>query len=230
MPVPVFLDFIPPNNIPDLTKLHIYEAPVKDGPFTEIEVVTAIGTQGSYLSSYTTELAASLTDWFVIQWEDSHGSLTPFSAAVQGGTRSLPAEILSRMMLRDAGINEAIGLQEAEAAISDYYGVTDPYTIDPATVSPKILSGLTNLALARTYITRAITSSEKKKWVAGLVSLDTSSGTGLSADSVKALIALANADLGRNYSVILLLDEIEVAGGYQQIVAVDLSRSLIEVQ
>jgi hypothetical protein len=226
----VFLDFIAPNGTPDLTKLHIFESPSKDGAYTLIETVTAIGTQGNYISSYTTDDATSATDWFVIQWEDSKGAKTPFSAAVQGGTRSLVSEIVARMLLRDSALNEAIAVQEAEAAVSDYFNILDPYSIDPSTVSPRILSGLMNLALARTYISRVITTSDKSKWVAGLVSLDTSSGQGLTAASVKALIDLANRDLGRSFSIKLLLEEIEVAGGFRQIVGWDITRSIIEVQ
>lgn len=231
MPASVYLDFVAPNEIPNLTKLHIYEAAAKDGPYSEIEVVTPVGTQGAYISSYTTNLATSVTDWFAVQWEDSKGALTALSDGVKGGTQSLVAEIVSRMLLRDSSLNEQIAVQEAEAAVSDYYSVVDPYTVDPSGVSAKILSGLTNLALARTYITKAITSSSKNKWVAGLVSLDTSSGSTVDANTVEALLKMANNDLGVNFSAILLIEEIEVAGGYtQQIVAADLSRSIIEVQ
>lgn len=230
MPVPVFIDFIAPNEMPNLVKLHIFEAAAKTGPFTEIETLTSIGVQGSYISSYTTALATSKTDWFAIQWEDDKGALTPMSAAVQGGIRSLVAEITSRIMLRDSSVNEEVAVQEAEAVVADYFGVLDPYSVDPATVSPKIKSGLSNLALARSYITKAITSSQSNKWVAGLVSLDSSSGKGVTTDVVKSLIELANYDLGRNFSIVLMLKELEVAGGNKQIVAADLSRSIIEVQ
>jgi hypothetical protein len=230
MPVPVFLDFIPPNDIPDLTELHILEGPTVSGPFSEIEVVTSIGTAGNYISSHTTPNALSNTDWFVIQWKNAAGVFTPTSAAVKGGTRSLVAEIVSRAMLRDATINEEVAVQEAEAAISDYYNTIDPYSINVLTVSPKIKSGLTNLTLARSYITKAITTSNKNKWVAGLVSLDNSSGSaGISTQTVQALIDLANKDLGRSLSFKLLLEEVEVAGGFKQIVAADLSRTIIEI-
>lgn len=229
MPVSVHLDFIAPNQIPDLTKLHILEGPSKDGPFNEIEIVNGVGAQGAYLSSYTTELATNKTDWFVIQWEDAKGAVTPLSAAVQGGTQSLVAEIVSRMLLREPTLDEAIALQEAEAAVSDYYNTIDPYSIDPSTVSPRIKSGLTNYALARSYITKAITQADRKQWVAGLVSLNTASGSAITPDVVKALLDLANRDLGRSMSFKLVLKEIEVAGGFTQIVAQDISRSIIEV-
>lgn len=235
MAVSVYLDFIPPNQIPNLAKLHIFESADQNGTFDEIEVVTPVGSTGNYITSYTTDKATSASNWFTIQWEDDKGALTDMSDPVQGGTRTLVYEIVQRVLLREPNLSEEIVVQEAEAAISDYYGVIDPYSIDPSTVSPKILSGLTNLTLARTYISRTIsaTATEGTKWVAGLVSLDTTSGSSKSADPVdrvKALLALANHDLGRNYTVIMLLEEIEVAGGYQQVVAQDLSRSIIEVQ
>jgi hypothetical protein len=229
MPATVRLDFIRPD-IPGLVALHIYEASAPDGTFTEIERVTAIGTYPNYISEYTTTAASSVDDYFTTAWEHAGGSVTPQSAPVKGNTTALVVQIVNRMMLRDPSLDEVIAGQEAEAAISDYYNVLDPYSVDPTTVSPQKMSGLTNLALARAYLSRTITSSQANKWAAGIVSMDTSSGSSQSTDTIKKLIDLANYDLGLNYSIVLLMQEVEVAGGYKRLVAADLSRSIIEVQ
>lgn len=231
----VFLDFVPPNDIPNLVSLYILEATTKDGPFNEIEEVTEIGTSGNYITTYTTENATSKTNWFAIFWEDDKGAQTPYSAAVQGGTRTLVAEIVSRVLLRDPSINEAIATQEAEAAISDYYGVLDPYSIDPETVPPNVISGMTYYTMARCYISSAVSTSTAAtaggKWVAGLVSLDTSSSSKATSiwDNIENLLRVANRELGRSYSIVALMEEITVAGGYRRVVGADLSRLIIEV-
>jgi hypothetical protein len=226
----VTLDFIPPYD-PDIVALHIYEASAKDGPFSEIERATAVGTYPNYITRYVSTLAINSADWFTIAWENAAGEISPTSSAVQGGTSTLVGIIVQRMLLRDSSLDEAIAAQEAEAAISDYFVVVDTSTIDPTTVSPKVLSGLTNLALARTYITKQITSSATGRWTAGIVSMDNSSANSAkSAETIKALIDLANRDLGRNFSVVLLLKEVTVAGGMKQLQGVDLSRLLLEVQ
>jgi hypothetical protein len=234
MAASVYLDFIAPNEIPDLVALHIFEAANSAGPFNEIEVVTAIGTQGSYITSYTTDKALATTDWFTIQWRNSKGALTDMSMPVQGGSQSLVAEIVSRALLRDPSLNEAIVAQEAEIAVSEYYGTQDPLSIPVQGVPLKTLSGLTYFTMARSYVAKAssTTTTAGGKWVAGLVSLDTSSSskTTNAWDNIEALLRIANRELGRSYSVILLLEEIEVAGRYKQLVAADLSRNIIEVQ
>lgn len=226
----VSLDFIPPSD-PDIVAMHIYEATAQDGPYAEIERVTAVGTYPDYITRYVTRVAANGIDWFAIAWENAAGQVSELSAGVQGGTSTLVGIIVQRMLLRDSSLDETIAAQEAEAAISDYFAVVDTSTIDPTTVSPKILSGLTNLALARSYITKQITSSATNKWVAGIVSMDnSSSNSAKSTETIKALIDLANRDLGRNFSVILLLKEVAVAGGMKQLKSVDLSRLLMEIQ
>lgn len=226
----VRIDFIRPSD-PGLVKLHIYEAATKDGPFAEIETVTAIGTYPDYISYYTTTMATAIDYWFEIEWEDASGARTPRSIPVQGGTSSLVAQIVNRMLLRDPVLDETVAAQEAEAAISTYYNTLDPYSIDPTNVSPKILSGLTNLALVRSYMTVVITSTgSASKWTAGLVAMDTSSmNKTLTPDGIKGLLALANVDLGLSFSFIALIDEIEVAGGFKQLVSADLSRGIIEI-
>lgn len=223
----VTLDFIPPSD-PDIVALRIYESIAQDGPYGQIERVTAVGVTPDYITRYVTTVAVNGADWFAIAWENSAGQISELSAGVKGGTSTLVGIIVQRMLLRDPSLDEAIAAQEAEAAISDYYGVVDTTTIDSTTVSPKILSGLTNLALARSYITKQITSSQANKWSAGIVSMDQSSSTTKSAETVKALIELANHDLGRGYSVVLLMKEISIAGGYGRLVGVDLTRTTVD--
>jgi hypothetical protein len=59
---------------------------------------------------------------------------------------------------------------------------------------------------------------------------NSSSNSAKSTETIRALIDLANRDLGRNFSVILLLKEVAVAGGMKQLKGVDLSRLLMEIQ
>lgn len=223
------LDFLPPTD-PDIVKLHIYESPTQTGSFSEIEFATAVGTYPNYISRYTVQNAASVTDWFSIAWEDANGVVSPLSEPIQGGTTTLVQILIDRLMLRDASLNENIIAQEAESAISEYFNVDDPLTIDPTTVSPRILSGLTFMALARAYIARMVTASQANKWAAGIVSMDTSTGTKTSWDNIDRLIEMANRELGRNYSTILFLKEISVANGMLTLKSVDVSRSIIEIQ
>lgn len=231
MPVSLTLDFQPPQE-PGITKLHVYEAPSPNATFNQIDETTDIGVYPNYITRYTTALATSRSDFFAIAWSTVGGELSEMSAPVQGGTITLVGMIVNRMQLRDTSLNEIIATQEAEAAISDYYSVLDPYTIDPSAVSPRILSGLTNYALARSYMATLVTSgTSANKWAAGIVSMDQSSGTGTrSTDLAKQLLDLANYDLGRSFSYKLLMKEIEVAGGFKRLAGVDLTRSIIEIQ
>src|SRR3954468_12144865 len=155
----VALRFIPPN-ARDLLRLHVWESPTQGGVFTKIDTTTEIGVYPTWIDSYTTALATSKSDWFSIQWEDAKGALSELTAPMKGDTSSLVGILVDRMLLRDPTLNEIIAAEEAEAVISGYFNVLDPYSIDAATVSPKILSGLTNLALARAYLTSLITSSQ----------------------------------------------------------------------
>lgn len=228
----VRLDFVRPS-VPGLAQLKIYEATSKEGEFTSIESVTAIGTYPDYISYYTTESATSKTNWFAIEWVDTDGASSGLSAAIQGGTESLVGEITSRVLLRDPTIDEMVATQEAEAVVSSYFSVMNPYTVDPDEASPTVMSGLTLLALAlsQLYIT-ATSTGDVQKFTAGLIAMDkgSSSTTQRKIADIEALIKLANKMLGQNYSVIAQLEEIEVAGGYTQLVAVDLTRAIIEVQ
>jgi hypothetical protein len=222
------LDFLPPLE-PNIVKLHVFESPAKDGSFAEITTTTVVGTYPDYITRFTVLNANSATDWFAIAWEDANGVQTEMSQPIQGGTTTLVQILIDRVLLRDPALNENIVAQEAEGAISEQFNVQDPTTVDPA-VNPHILTGLTYMVLARVYISSIVAAVQANKWVAGIVSMDSSASNKISWANIDKLIALANKELGRNFSVILLLKEQKVAGGLLQIVSEDVTRSLIEVE
>lgn len=224
----VELQFLPPDT-DDIVTLHVEEAPAPGGPFTEVQTFPA-GTYPNYIRSAEVTAATSASDWFRIRWEDTAGNFTPYSAPIQGGTTTVVAQVMDRVILRDPQVNPLIAGQEAEATISTYFHVDDPYSVDPATVNPKILSGLTLLTLARVYTLRLIERAQTgQKWTAGLVSMDSGTSSTQSWTAVDKMIELANKELGTGYSRILLMDQISVAGGLRQLKSYDVSRALIEL-
>lgn len=229
MPVSIPLDFTPPEE-PNIVALRIYEATTKEGIYDQIERVTAVGSYPNYITRYTTQLASALGNWFSIQWEDAQGAVSPLSSPIQGGTETLVNKITSRVMLRDASVNENLATQEAEAAIEDYFNV-DPYTIDANVVSYRELSGITLLALARVYLMGIYSQSEStSSYTAGLVQQGASSKKGAqTVADVKSLIDEANSLLGRSFSFVSLMEELEIGGSFKQIVAVDVSRGIVEI-
>lgn len=227
MAVSIPLDFIPPGE-PGIVALRIYESPTKTGSYTQIERVTAIGAYPNYITRYETALAGAVDHWFAIAWESTGGFVGELSVPVQGGKTTLVGILTDRMILRDPALNEIIAAEEAEGAISDYYGTIDPFSVDPATVSPYILSGLTMLALARAYIVTALTTSTTQSYTAGLVQQTSGSAT-KQQQNIEGFLNLANRMLGRNYSFVALMEELEVAGGFRQLVGVDVTRGIIEI-
>lgn len=214
----VRLDFVPPNS-PDITKLKIWESPSRTGVFNVIETINGVGAYPDYISYYTTQNASSPSNWFAISWEDSRGAQTELSTPIQGGTTTLVQQIISRVMLRDPLADENIAVQEAEAVIEDVFPGVDPYLIDVSTVTAKQKSGITFLTLARTYLSSIVTSisaGSGESYTAGLVSQGTSnqsqSQVSQGLTNIKQLIDWANADLGLNYSIVMLMAEIDVAG------------------
>jgi len=225
----VYLNFVPPNDVRDLVKLHIYEAPAQAGPFSSIEVVTSIGSPGAYITDYTTTQALSATDWFAIQWENSKGAFSDMSSAIQGGTTSVVSEVVERVLLRDPTLNEQIVAQEAAAVVEGYCGTVTP---DMSTLNYNELSGLTLLTMARCYLVRVASGSgTSASWTAGLLTEKQSTTTATQTlKSIEDLIRVANTWLGRTYTVVALMKEVSVAGGYtSRLTGVDISRSLIEL-
>lgn len=225
MPVSVHLDFIPPN-VPDLASLKIYEAAAKTGPWTVIETVTAIGSQGSYISEYTTANATSLTDWFSIEWIDSKGASYGQSQGVQGGVESLVSEIVDRVMLRDPTLNEQVVGQEAEAVVEQYYNVTDPLSLLASDATAQELSGLTLLVLVRSKLVQ-ISLGTTESYTAGLVSQK--AGTSSSSADLEALLKAANVLLGTSFSVVLQMRDNCIAGGMVISGIPDQSRLLVDL-
>jgi hypothetical protein len=205
MPSSVHLTFVSPDRR-DLTKLHIYESMTQVDIGTVIETVTAVGSYPDYINEYTTNMAASVANWFRIQWEDSKGAKTEISAAVQGNTETLVGKVVGRVLQRDHQADENVVTQEAEAVIEKYLAVTDPY--DPTiVVSYETLNGLVYLTLARTYLSSAISQGTVESATLGLVSFRSSTGSARTID-VQALIDLANSYLGIGTSLVLQMAEV----------------------
>jgi hypothetical protein len=223
----VELQFLPPET-DDIVTLHVEESPTKTGVFSQVQTFPA-GTSPDYITEAVVTNALNTNDWFRIRWEDSSGGFTEYSDPVQGGTTTLVAKIMNRVILRDPGVNERIAGEESEATVSWYYNVDDPYSVDPIIANPKTLSGLTLLTLARVYIGRLITQSTTGKWSSGLVSMDSSASASSAWKNIQGMIELANRELGRNVSAVMLLEEVSVAGGFKQLKSFDVSRAMIEL-
>jgi len=223
----VELQFLPPDT-EDITTLHVEESSAQGGPFVEIQTFPA-GTYPDYITSAVVNNATSAQDWFRIRWQDAAGGYTPYSDPVQGGTTTVVSQVVDRVILRDPAIDTLVAYQEAEAVVAWYFGVADPYDVDPSQATPQILSGLTMMTLARCYVINLISSGTTVKWQAGLVSMDHSSSTKQAWDAIERMIDFANRELGRNYSAVLMLEEITVGGQYKQLKSWDVSRLLVEI-
>lgn len=224
----VTLDFVPPEE-PDILALHIYESALPDAGFVEIERVTNIGASPNYITRYTTSVAASITDWFAIAWENAAGDTGIMSQSIQGGTTTVVSEVLNRVLLRDPTLDERIVVESAEYVISTALNVPDPY--DPnLTVNYRQLEGLTLLTLARSTIQTIMTSSSSESYTAGLVSEKSATGTGSNEKMIEWLIKEANKILGINYTLVMLLEDIDVTGlNTQTSISYDQSRQAITV-
>lgn len=210
MPVSVPLDFTPPED-DNIIALRIYEAPTKDGPWVEIERTVDIGAYPSYISHYTTALAVNPVDWFAIAWEDDKGAVGDLSAPIQGGTETLVNKLVRRVLLRDGSLNEIIVTEEVEDVVSKIMGTTDPYDV---TLAPTVdqITGMTYLALARANIATILTQSSAS-YTAGLVSERSSAGSLQDRQKIlDYLVGEANKLLGLNYTVVMLLEDIDPTG------------------
>jgi hypothetical protein len=213
----VVLDFVPPSE-PDIAALRVFEAPSSAGPFAQILRTTAVGTYPNYLTRLAVT-AASVTNWFSIQWEDVNGVLSPQSAPIQGGTDTLVGRVVARVLQRDSTLSEPVVTQEAEAAIATYLNI-DPYDPD-VTVTYAQLNGLTYLVMGRTMISRQLqqaASGSVDDATIGLVSMKSgttsTSQTSQSKDAVKDILELAMQELGVPRSVILHLAEPTTIGSF----------------
>src|SRR4029077_17173717 len=226
----VRLDFVPPTQA-GMVALRIEESPAQDGVFTEIERAIAIGVYPNYISNYTTPEAQDETDWFRIRWEGEDGIFSPYSGSIQGGTKTLVQEIVDRCLLRNPALNEVIVTQEAQAVVSDVMHTQDPNSVLVEEATYVQLRGMTNLTLARSLVaTYLAAGGTVSKFTAGLVSLQTGATTADPTKAIEALIASANGDLNLNYSVILLMANIDSGCRPAQLHGVDLTRTSIDYE
>lgn len=225
MPVPVRIDFIPPT-ASDITELRIYESAVQGGPFSLIEVVTAIGEYPNYISTYTTPNATDNDFWFAIDWFDSSGGNLGLSESIQGNQQHLLGEIVGRVMVRDSSINENIIHDEALAVMEAFFPAgTDVRQVQTTEASYQEQSGLTLLTQARCYLF-AISEGEEE-YTVGLVSQKLKNTRSL--DFVQQLLRMAQNQLGLSYSTILQMTEVPVGAGSIASGQIDISRLLVEV-
>lgn len=221
----VRLDFVPPQE-KDIVKLIILQADVATGPFSSIEEVEDIGEWPSYISSYTTALAAATDKWFSIQWEDHKGAQSDQSSPIQGGTDTVVNQIINRVLLRDASLDEKVVSQEVESVVYDVFD-KDPFTVVDGDLDYKTWRGVTNLALARSYLTTLYPTGRTTQYVAGLVSEKTASAKDL-IDLIGRLLKDASNDLGIGGSTIARMVDLSVADG--SVPNTDISRLLISLE
>jgi hypothetical protein len=227
----LILDFVPPPTT-EWTTLEVWEAATKEtAPGT---LAQSFPVSPPYPTRIVVTTANSPTGWFSIRWGGAGGLFTPFSDPIQGGTDTLVGKLINRVMLRQPNSDENIVLQVTEAVVSEYFGTQDIYSIDPETVSYKVMEGLTLMIMAYTLISemgQSASSSSGTGWTAGLVSMKASTDSTVKSswDSIDRLLARAQALLGVGFSRIAQM-EIEIAGGLSQIVTADISRLLIEVE
>jgi len=200
------LTFVAPD-IEDLVALLIYEAPEQDGPFALIETVEDVGVYPGYIDNYTTDQATSTSDWFAIRWQDAKGAESPLSVPIRGGTTTVVASLIRRTRERNAGLDTRVIQQEAEAATERYFG-QDPYTVDLADVSYRVLNGLVYLVLARCLTVQQSQGSADRVTI-GLTTIASQSGATVSQKAIDELLALARGELGIDQSVVLQLTAIE---------------------
>lgn len=166
------LKFVPPAE-DNIVALRIYESAQPDQNFIQIERVTTIGTFPNYIDEYTSTFGASLNDYFAIQWEDSDGNVSPLSASIKGGTRTLIGEIVERVKRRDEFkvFDEVVIAQEAEAIVNYVYKV-DPYSILLDSVPYYKLSALVDLTMVSILSTNLMShvSSSSTDYTAGMIS------------------------------------------------------------
>lgn len=223
----VRLNFRPPTDT-GIDKLHIYEAAAKEGPFGIIETVEEVGTYPDYITEYSTQLATDAENWFAIEWESTKGVLSGMSAPMQGGTENLVSEITDRVILRDNGLNENVVAQEAEAVVEEFFPDRLVREVMSNEATYRQISGMVLLTWARAALLTSFSSSSGAGWTAGLVSLKPASSTARDFRAIGEILKQANVILNRSYSVVMLMEEIEVADGVKTLQGIDLSRVMVE--
>lgn len=223
------LKFIPPDD-KDLVKMLIFEGPSAVGPFVQIEEVNVIGVFPNYITEYTTNLATSDNDWFVISWVDNKGAATEQSNAVQGHTQTLVGKLVANVLLRDPTLDDNIVAQVAEWVVARIMKTTAPYSLASSAASYAQMEGMTLLVLARSVLHSLIASSSGESYTAGLVS-QKAGGQAIDRDLIAALINEANVLLGISFTVVMLLEDIDPTGiGTVSTIGVDQSRLLLSIE
>jgi hypothetical protein len=217
MAVAVSLQFTLPAEV-DIAELIIWEGSSEDGPFTQIDSTTSVGTYPNYITHYTTTEATAVDDWFAISWIDSNGATSELSEPWQGGVDSIVNQVADRVTQRDTSLAVPVVIQETEAAVESYFGI-NPYDVTEEDLGDRkyrILSGLTYLVMARSMLVRIVRSnvlSDISSVSLGLVTMRTggqsSSAESTSLSQIQALIDMANKELGISTSFVAQLTEIE---------------------
>jgi len=192
----VRLEFTPPIE-ENISALVIAEAASPDGPFNTIDRTTDIGIYPDYISLFTTQNAASITDWFAIAWEDSGGALGELSAPIMGGTDTLVNEIVNRVLIRDQTLNPSVVAEESETVISIVFHTSDPYDlalVDQATYAQK--SGIVLLVLSQAYLSDLLVQNRTTSgYTAGMVSEQATSFSSSSSPSLGLIEAMEKRGL-----------------------------------
>jgi hypothetical protein len=128
------------------------------------------------------------------------------SAPIKGDTTTLVGELVKRVMLRDASLDENLVLQEAEATVSWIYRVDDPYSIDINTVSPLWLNELANLSLVSVMYLNLTQSSYYQSYTAGLISETSAVNTQNATKSIENMEKRALRRLGIGGSILAAID------------------------
>lgn len=228
----VILDFVPPEH-EGYTTLQVWESATEQtapGALAQSFAVDPV----NYPTRMTVTNAASATNWFSIRWLDAAGGATPYSDPIQGGTTTLVGILVNRIMLRVPSANENIILQTVEAVVAEVMGTSDPYSVDPATVSYRLMEGMTMFAMGRALMYEMAESSRSTTgsgWTAGLVAMKSDSGSSVEINrgTIDWFLKEAARLLGLSYSRIAYMD-IVINQGFSEIVTADISRLLIEVE
>lgn len=223
MAVTVRIEFQPPDD-EDIVALRIYEGATVDGPFNQIERVTAIGQYPDYITHYTTVLATALTDYFTVAWEDSAGAVGDMSEAVKGTEFTILSEVMEVVALYDPNINAGVAGSVATAVIEKYANL-DPNSVHAVTYSVK--HGLALMTMASIYRFLSTANANSVAWSAGLVSVKQSNAA--KKVDIDSLESVAAKWLGVGGSRVVQMVVPEIAQGFSQIVSADISRLLIEV-
>lgn len=224
---------INPYQAPGAASVQVYESATPEGPWTLIDTLAA-GEYPNYLTRVDTNLAASAADWFAVQWIAADGAdLTPLSPSMRAQSSSLVQMLVDRVRQRDSSLDEDVVTQEAEGAIETFLG-KNPYEADfyldlPSSERYSTLNGLTYLIMARSMIDRLIKTSSVTKATIGLVSMQ-SGDTSTSVKNIEALIDLANGLLNKSYSLVMLLEDIQIGNSIQGVTWRDQSRLVLETE